>query len=53
MNSGKSVSRGRDRLVKSPAIEQEQDIESQQEEEGRIPFVTDSTQAQTSDHQWR
>ncbi len=46
MNRGKS--RGRGRLLESP-IGQEQDIEeSQQEEEGSIPFVTDSTQEQTS-----
>ena len=45
MNRGKS--RGRGRLVESQ-IGQEQDIESQQEEEGSIPLVTDSTQAQTS-----
>ncbi|KAI9552647.1 hypothetical protein GHT06_020518 [Daphnia sinensis] len=45
MNRGKA--RGRGRLVELP-IEQEQDIESQQEEEGSIPFVTDSTQEQTS-----
>ena len=45
MNRGKS--RGRGRLLEPPSG-QEQDIESQQEEEGSIPFVTDSTQEQTS-----
>ncbi|EFX80030.1 hypothetical protein DAPPUDRAFT_244312 [Daphnia pulex] len=45
MNRGKS--RGRGRLVESQ-IGQEQDIESQQEEEGSIPFVTDSIQEQTA-----